>query len=205
MNILDLVIVYLACGMPFAVYRVALSASGATETAIAGIRAGFLWPLDGGRAAVKRLRSVSRTLSRPRIEIIRSEMEELLAKEMPQFGRFQFREVFDRYSGLARALNSEPASHVRAISHLAVGQRAPAAEACLRRVSNAKIDRHTESARRELIEYISACSSPDVFELAAFLSAEVSDHRLNAELCRYTVKSQQISATTARPLSRSAS
>src|SRR4051794_18618769 len=106
MNLLDLLIVYLACGMPFAVYRFALSQYGARETAIISFRAGLLWPLDGGRAVVKRLRTASRSLSKPRIEAIRSEMEELLAQDNPHFARFAFREVFDRYSGLARALSS---------------------------------------------------------------------------------------------------
>jgi hypothetical protein len=204
-NVLDIVIVYLACGMPFAVYRFALSGAGATETAVTSIRAGFLWPLDGGRAVVKRLRLASEVLSRPGIETIRSEMEALFAQEIPQFAIYQFREVFERYSSLARASNSPVSSPVAASFHVSGVQLTPTAEACLRRIAQARIERHTASARREIIQYIAASSSARMFDLAAFLAAEVSDEPLKAEISRHLVKNDRSVTTNIRRLSRPAS
>src|SRR4051812_26374925 len=103
MNWLDLTIIYLACGTPFAVYRIALSEFGARETAIRSARAGLLWPVVGAKTIVKRLKAASRSLSRPSLDVVRSEIEAILAADNSALNRFEFREVFDRYAGLSQA------------------------------------------------------------------------------------------------------
>jgi hypothetical protein len=204
MNLLDLLIIYFACGMPFAVYRFALSECGAAETATRSLRAGLLWPLDGGKAVVKRLRTASEALSKPKIEVIRCEMEELLAHDITKFRRFEFRDVFDRYAGLIRSLHSPHSRPVDGLFRIAGAELTPAGEACLRRTSEARLDRHASSARSELIEYIAASSSPRVFELAATVATELADLSLGEEISRHRTHTRNI-ATANVFLSGSAS
>jgi hypothetical protein len=205
MNLLDLVIIYFACGMPFAVYRFALSECGAAETATRSVRAGLLWPLDGGKAVVKRLRTASGVLSKPRIEIIRCQMEELLAQDILNFRRFEFRDVFDRYHGLIGALHSPDSRPVHGLFRIAGAELTPAGEACLGRTLEAKLYRHASSARSELIEYIVASSSPRVFELAATVATELSDLSLGEEISRHRTHTRNIATANVFPLSGSAS
>jgi len=91
------------------------------------------------------------------------------------------------------------------IFHVSGVQLTPMAEACLRRMAQARIERHTASARRDIIQYIAASSSARMFDLAAFLAAEVSDEPLKAEISRHLVKNDHPATANMRRLSRPAS
>jgi hypothetical protein len=182
MNWLNLTIVYLACGMPFAVYRFVLSESGAAETAIRSIRAGILWPLDGGKATVKRLRSATRAFSKPRFELIGSEIEKLLAAERADFRPFDFREVFDRYIGLMNALRPQADPAVINLFPIMETDVSAATKACLGRSIRLKTERHVASARDQFLRYVAASSSRRVVELATALADDLSDSTLAADL-----------------------
>ena len=184
MNWLDLVIIYLACGAPFAVYRIALSEYSPAETASRSVRAGLLWPAVGAKTVIKRLRAATRALSRPRIETIRLEMEAALTADQPAFPRFEFREVFDRYAGLAGAVRSRSDPSVAKVSHIDRRDTSPATEACMRRIVQAKVGRHAAAARRELLQYIAECGSQRVLDVAGALAAELADDSLIIELSR---------------------
>ncbi|MFL6375470.1 MAG: hypothetical protein ACJ73D_12440, partial [Pyrinomonadaceae bacterium] len=134
MTWLDLTIIYLACGAPFAVYRIVLSEHAPKKTAIRSTRAGLLWPFVGAKAVLKRLRSASRSLGRPKLESIRREMETALAAENPHLNTFEFREVFERYTTLATALRSRTALPATTALWNAIGSGSPATSvACVAR------------------------------------------------------------------------
>src|SRR3954447_15397451 len=159
MNFANFVIVYVACGMPFAVYRFVLSSNDTAGTALRSFSAALLWPIDGGKAAIKRLRSASRSLARPRIDNIRFEMEEFLAQTSPNLRRFEFREVFDRYAGLAGSAGANASTGYSELYRICGEGLPPAAAACLDRTFRARIDGHTAAARRELVEYLALAPS----------------------------------------------
>ena len=206
MNLLDFIIVYLACGTPFAVYRIVLSEESAFETAIRSVLAALLWPIDGGKAAIKRLRSASRTLAKPRLENLRAEMEQILAANIPDFRRFEFREVFDRYVGLIRASDSSSPTTFTELANISGRELTAAGAACLHRASRVRVMRHASGARIELIEYIAAFPSPDLCDLAASLAAELSDDLLARNIAQYDNASDgRRRPTSVPPLSGSAS
>ena len=205
MNWLDLIVIYLACGTPFAVYRFALSDREATETAVLSVWAALLWPLDGANAVGRRLRSASRSLGRPRLEVIRFEMEAIIAAERSDFARFEFREVFDRYAGLARASSFPANPACAALAEISGFASSGAAEACLLRTEQAKVERHAASARSELIAYIASSSSPRVFELTASLAHELADTTITIELSRHKGSTDSFTRSSVAQLSGSAS
>src|SRR5438309_5513711 len=98
MTWLDLLIVYLACGAPFAVYRIALSDGGAAETAFASFRALSIWPYLAGEAAVSGIRATSRRLQVPTLRGTRADIERILLNQGAGERIFEFREIFDRYT-----------------------------------------------------------------------------------------------------------
>ena len=205
MSWLDLLIVYFACGMPFAVYRFALSESGATATALRSAEAALLWPYDGGKAAIKRLRAASRSLSKPRVDTIRSQMERILSDDLPQFAPFEFREIFDRYAGLASALNSPISPRADSLSDAADAHSAAIRRACLSRTERAKLERHLASARSDLIESLVIASSRGSLEMAASLAIELSDELLRAQVSRRLYESQGLTPAHITRLSGSTS
>lgn len=205
MNWLDLVVIYIACGMPFAVYRFALSEREPTETAVRSLWAALLWPIDGANAVGRRLRSASRSLARPRLETIRLEIEDLIAAEQTHFARFEFREVFDRYAGLARASVAPAKPAAAALSQITGSMSPKTTEACLIRTEQAKIERHVTSAREDLVAYLAISSSTRVFELAATLGQELVDPSITAELSRHSVSGKSATRPSVAQLSGSAS
>jgi hypothetical protein len=205
MNWLNLIIVYLAFGMPFAVYRFVLSESGAAETAIRAIRAWFLWPLEGGKATLRRLRHATRTLSKRRVELIGSEIEKLLMAETPKFLPFEFREVFDRYTGLVHAHRSEADPAVITLFSTLGSEVSTATRTCLARGIRSRTGRHVASARDEFLRYITVSSSPRVFELATALADDLSDSVLAADLVQRGTNRDSLRRPTLPRLSGSAS
>src|SRR4051812_48405644 len=139
MSWLDLFIIYIACGTPFAVYRLVLSDAEPADTAARSILAALLWPYDGGKSTVKRLLHASRTLSKPRVNVIRSEIEAILANDDPHLPRFRFREDYDRYACLAAASNSRANIGSRHLLEIAGYPLTRASEECLLRISRTKV------------------------------------------------------------------
>jgi hypothetical protein len=181
-NWLDIVIIYLACGTPFAVYRVALSEYGANETLVRSLRAALLWPIVGAKTVAKRIYLASRALRRLGLEAIRVEMETLLSANVTNFEIFAFRELFERYSGLAHALDlpgEPPAAELLSVNGCGESETA---KVCLVRTNQTKIARHLAAARSDLKGYLRRDPSPRLLELAALLAKEVCDDQLTSEL-----------------------
>jgi hypothetical protein len=182
MTWLDLTIIYLACGAPFAVYRVALSEFAPAETAVRSVRAGLLWPIVGAKTVVKMLGQASRSLQRPSLEMIRSEMEAALLAQDGGANVFAFREIFDRYAGLAAAVNSEGAPPAAALFEVE-GHPSPAiGQACLSRIRRQKSARHLTAARDELGQHFASNYTPRLDELTTALARHLADDALNAVL-----------------------
>lgn len=205
MTWLDLTIIYIACGTPFAMYRIVLSEYAPPETAVRSVWAGVLWPFVGAKGVVKRLRYASRSLSRSKLETIRREIETLLAAEAPDLNVFEFRDVFDRFAGLTLIPRSMTHASAEILFQLAAGENSRTNEACLLRNQHAKIRRHAAAARSELLEYITRSSSPRALVLAAVLAQELSDAAFTMELSRLKVSSGSQARRTATQFSGSAS
>lgn len=183
MNWLDFVITYLACGTPFFIYRLALTECGPLETIVRSVRAELLWPLVGAKTVVCRLRIMSRSLARPNIDVIRSEMESNLISVIPDLPRFQFRSEFDRYVSLAMASNAALSPSAVEYSAAAGRKHDRTVEKCLERINRQRIERHLSCARTDLLHYIDVSRPSRHFcELMGDLAEELADATLASEL-----------------------
>ena len=176
MTWLDLAIIYVACGTPFAVYRLALTEHDAKETSLRSLRAGLLWPVVGAKTIITRFYLASRGLNGSRLDTIRSEMEAiLLAESSSQVYVFEFREMFDRFAGLATAANTHGPPPARALQAIAHTDSSPITEACLHRIQRGKLERHLTAARAEFQLWLSANRHAGLDELASSLAVELCD------------------------------
>jgi hypothetical protein len=201
MNFIDVLIIYLACGTPFAIYRIALSEHGPRETVVRSTRAGILWPMVGAKTVLKKLRMAPRFSG----QLLRREMEEALSAALPDLRTFKFREVFDRYSSLAIATASKVDPASVQVFDIAKVRAGAASTNCLARINGRKLDRHLSVARGELMEYVLSSGSAHVADLAVSLAKEVGDPSLVAELAARGPLRTRRSAVSLPGLSGSAS
>ena len=174
MSWLDLAVIYLACGAPFAVFRLTERTAKSRLPGLRAVSALLLWPA----VLWRHVRNAGADRQRPDnvLDLLRRRIEAELANTCDATGIFHFREVFSRYSGLvaAAASDAEPDNEIYELS------RHPSralANVCLARRQKRVLARHLAHARVEFAEIVaipnSQLLSDLVLELAEYLDDAV--------------------------------
>lgn len=177
MGLVEIIIIYLALGSPFAIFEAAVPA-GSARRAAAMVFAVVAWPAYAGKLVFSRSDPAAAFLTTDPLLDIREELEALLTDGEAQ-AVFELREVFDRYTGLALALD---ASAARPYELLEIsGHTSPAAGSrCLDRRNVLRLKRHLAAAREEFHSLASSLargnrSQPAVKTLLRRLETELFD------------------------------
>ena len=174
-TITDAVIIYLACGAPLGMYRA--HSQGRTVGGI--LMVVLMWPVAAARLAASAVRQAASD-PRDRLLSIRGEIESrALAGSSPE-EMFEFREVFERYSGLAQALAESSSPAVAGIFDLTDHPSKPLALSCLLRSQHAKLRRHAAAARAEIAAILSDRRSREMDELVSQLADLLGDPALGS-------------------------
>jgi hypothetical protein len=161
MTLLNLLIIYFACGAPFGVYQMTRNEGprSASEWLIAAA-VFILWPVFLLMFAIERLRPAV-VSQKNRVEQIRTDIEKLAFPEGSTTSLFEFREVLYRYTGLIGSDVDPKAEHPFG-ELLTVAGRQPddASLTCLLRRNREKIEFHKTLARDEFIDLITDMLQP---------------------------------------------
>lgn len=156
MAIVDLLIVYLACGSPFAVYEATTRDIG-TRASRSGrsMFALVFWPFLAFRLIKGRtLQVVSGRRSHKDLEDIRHSIESRLFPDRSSVGIFEFRDAFDRFAGLEEALLEKPSTASFEVFKVVNHPNAALASRILGRTNRRRIEAHKLRAREELANVI---------------------------------------------------
>lgn len=163
MDLIELIVIYLACGAPFGVYQ----ATSKQNARLESLMAFLLWPIFAARLLRVRLARRPSVIEN-RLDALRIEMEKAAFPNTDIQALFDFREVFDRFTGLAE--------HVNAAKQLpAIGSSDQDLQTrCLDRRNRNRIARHYMQAREEFVGLIAVLSTDNTALIA--LAVELTDH-----------------------------
>src|SRR5688500_5235424 len=167
MSIADLLIVYLACGSPVAVYHFTSRPQTVLSRDIAAVTYSFVfWPIAAARLL---MRIAARAGERKRlarqniVEQIRLEIEHIALTDRSPSVLFRFREIFHRFTGLNDAAeDSDPTDTGLAEIFLATDHPDVAlATRCLRRRNKRLLRDHASHAHGELVEMLAVLADSE--------------------------------------------
>lgn len=178
MTILDLLIIYFACGSPFGVYQLTRDDGARSGYEKWRAAAAFLfWPALFAKFVYERV--ASRGIStRDRVEKIKAELERLAFSDGETASIFEFREAFDRYVGLSESLSQDGTTRYPITELLSVSGREldEATTECLYRRNHKKLKFHLTIARNEFLDLVGHAASHETTGMsAAALWAELAD------------------------------
>ena len=109
MNFSDLIIIYLACGAPFAVQRFLSRPSGRPVAILSAVAISFLcWPANAIAAiwgwfsiGKSNGRTETRKTDKLQLDRVQVELEKFIFSGFETISIFEFRDIFFRYAGLA--------------------------------------------------------------------------------------------------------
>ena len=182
MSLVELIIIYLACGAPFAVYR-ATSSHASTSTKWLDFATALVgWPIFAAMLLTRRVRS-STAAPEAGIEKLRVQMETAAFPDNAIQGVFDFRETFYRFVGLSNAVN-EPESDKPAteLFEIGGGGNSQTAARCLARRNRIRLHRHYLKARLEFMSSIAERADENLNSLASELAAHLGDPLTRREL-----------------------
>ncbi len=166
MNILDLIIIYLACGSPFGAYYF-FNHRQKSNILMKSVLIVFLWiPYS-----IKLLHSkvtnwltfkrfdksyVSDSVSPRRIEKLKKELESFLPRNYRALTIFKLREIIERYSGLTELLlsNESNENHSHDLFVVAEHTNIQTAQKCLSRKNKQKLTLHQFEARKDFVKVV---------------------------------------------------
>ena len=155
--LINLIIIYLACGSPIGVYRITRVAKFRASR-VAALGAYFVfWPIF--IPAIVRRSASSDNLSTDidverKLDAIRLKMDAALIAADDNFPRLEFRDVFARFAGLSIALNSS--GHASAELFTISDHKTPALGlACVNRRNRKRLAFHQLRASRDFVEAVS--------------------------------------------------
>jgi len=137
-------IIYLACGAPFGVYR----ASSGDSTWMRVVLSVLIWPVFAIRLATSKGRQRATNIQDLLLSTRKSIETAAFVASSPE-AVFDFREIFDRYTGLALAAQESAAPAVAGLFELTGHPSRPLAESCMVRSQKARLGRHVNAARAE--------------------------------------------------------
>src|SRR6478672_13493673 len=131
-SIVDVTIIYLACGAPFGVYR----ASSGDSTWMRVVLSVLIWPVFAIRLATSKGRQRATNIQDLLLSTRKSIETAAFVASSPE-AVFDFREIFDRYTGLALAAQESAAPAVAGLFELTGHPSRPLAESCMVRSQKA--------------------------------------------------------------------
>ena len=154
--LINLIIIYFACGSPIGVYRTTRLSHLRSPGQAAAIGVYFiLWPVFAP-AILRRALLFGETNIEHAIKRICSEIESIAFDGRPTEAVFEFREVFARYAYLTLALVDGGATRFPAELFAEAGNRdLPIASRCFERRNRRRLAFHQMRARKEFVEMIS--------------------------------------------------
>lgn len=181
MELSELIVIYLACGAPFAVHYATSRRPERTVTKLINLVLALLaWPVFAVRLVIERVRYHALAGER-RIEGLRAEIEETAFPSNDMQSVFEFRETFYRYVGLSRALNEKASEEFGNDLFETVGHPNDILAArCLARKNRSRLERHRNDARLDFLETITEFSAAPanrdrILGLAAALTEQIGD------------------------------
>lgn len=182
MSLVELIIIYLACGAPFAVFRATSSDAGASTKWLSFATALIGWPIFAAMLLFRRVR-IATAAPDADIERLRVQMETAAFPDREIQGVFDFRETFYRFVGLSNAVN-EPESDKPAteLFEIGGGGNTQTAARCLARRNRIRLHRHYLKARLEFMSSIAERADEDLNSLASELAVHLGDPLARGEL-----------------------
>ncbi len=172
MQLTELLIIYLACGSPFGVFKISQCGTPRTMGDAAVIFLHFvIWPVFAAASFRNWLLSNSDSAETDldtEVRDIRDKIERIAYIDRSPSAIFEFREVFSRYTGLTIALNfSENTRSPHPLFEVDERQDIRVASACIDRRDRQRLSFHQVQARNDLVDIISllAISYPSDSEL----------------------------------------
>lgn len=156
----DAIIIYLSCGSPFAVNAIlAKTDRPAAYVTARAVLTFIFWPVTAIGSIYRLVRETNRSQSAAHSNDLGIELQKLLSKveSIAHIGRgagsaFEFRKVFDRYTGLAAEYAVEP--DVSAVAEIFAVTGHPSnkiASACLARKQRTRLASHLIQARQDFV------------------------------------------------------
>ena len=182
MSLVELVIIYLACGAPFAVFKATSRDANASTKWLVFATALIGWPVFAALLIMRRVRTASSS-HEAAIEQLRVQMETAAFPDNEIQGVFDFRETFYRFVGLSNAVNEpepdKPGTELFEIG--GVGSSETAAR-CLARRNRIRLHRHYLKARREFMTSVAERADDNLNSLASDLAVHLGDPIARGEL-----------------------
>lgn len=161
MNVIDFIIIYLACGSPFGVYQI-IGEPNRPQISWHRVFLSFLlWPLYAVRLIVGHIfPNAERTAAERRrvIEKIRIDIENLIFSGRSASTIFEFREVFYRFTGLSDAAVARTGKTVNELFDITGHRNKSLASRCLSRHNHERLAFHRDRAEVEFNEIIQQMS-----------------------------------------------
>lgn len=162
MTFFDIAIVYLACGSPFAVHSFLHPAHDTNfHRLLSGFTALLSWPVRLiALIGQKFYQQPEENPASDPVEKIRTDIERLFPEDPHGRSVFEWREVFDRYAGLARAVNTpRDESAPNEIFRIAGQKNDELANICLNRRNRKRLEFHHIQARNDFLSLVSNLSN----------------------------------------------
>ncbi len=162
MSVLDLAIIYLACGAPLSMhYFFAQRHKPTGYFIVVGTAVTLFWPVAAVTLLVNALSLRPNRMIGPHtavvdreLDAIRTKIENIAFKNGNATSVFEFREVFSRYAGLIKASKiANAATEINEIFRLSSHANAQLATRCLNRNAANRLASHANHARRDFIDF----------------------------------------------------
>ncbi|MEQ1923870.1 MAG: hypothetical protein ABL952_15300 [Pyrinomonadaceae bacterium] len=182
MSLVELAIIYLACGAPFAVFKATSRHTAPAAKWLVFLAALIGWPVFAARLVTRRMQIATATTD-AEIERLRIEMETAAFPESEMQGVFDFREMYYRFVGLSNAVNEpESARPGTELFEIGGGGNNDTAARCLARRNRIRLHRHYLKARREFMSSVAERSDESLNALASELAVHLGDPLVRGEL-----------------------
>lgn len=182
MSLVELIIIYLACGAPFAVFKATSRDTKASTKWLVFVTALIGWPVFAAMLFTRHVRTDADGHD-PMIERLRTQMETAAFPDNEIQGVFDFRETFYRFVGLSNAVNEpEPDKPGTELFEIGGGGSGETAARCLARRNRIRLHRHYLKARREFMSSIAERADEKLFSCASELAVHLGDPVARSEL-----------------------
>lgn len=187
MTFIDIAIIYLACGAPLSMHYF-FAATGKRNLHFAAriVLVAVFWPIAAFLLVqtVRKQRVFASQIGQNdldrRLDLFRIEIERSTFTDENAASVFEFRELFARYTGLARAANARHAVPRHELFLLSSHEQTDLASICLERKARNRLLIHANAASEDLVSFIAdSCIDADCGTLSsARAMAELLDDHL---------------------------
>lgn len=185
MSLIDLIILYFACGAPFAVYHFLQN-----HNRIKSFIIWMLWIPYSIRLFHKKVTSKlnfdKNSVSDSEIEKIQKEIEQIMFENETNFSLFEFREIFERYVGLTltkKQKQNQVGENETEIFRVSKHENVKLGAICLNRRNQFKLKYHQTLACRDFLKIIIESNSKKLqlssLKLFRILEDEEAEKTLN--------------------------